>query len=111
VEFTYIEPEDGEVPAPASPLAEPRTPSPVPMPATGDVGITPRGTPAPVVHVSPPSNDYSRHDAPSGQELRYHKMEELIGDTQPPGQVAHVLDISELHAISSEEPSTFAKAE
>jgi hypothetical protein len=37
-------------------------------------------------------------------------MEELIGDAQPPGQVMHVVDIGELHTISSEELSTFTEA-
>jgi hypothetical protein len=32
-------------------------------------------------------------------------------DAEPPGQVARVLDITELHAISSEELSSFAEAE
>jgi hypothetical protein len=91
-------------------LAELRTPSPAPTPVAGDVAMTPRGMLAPTVHMSPPSNDHSRHDAPSGQVLRYHKMEELIGDAQPPGQVMHVVDIGELHTISSEELSTFTEA-
>jgi hypothetical protein len=37
-------------------------------------------------------------------------MEELIGDAQPPGQVTCVVDIGELHTISSEELSTFVEA-
>jgi hypothetical protein len=38
-------------------------------------------------------------------------MEEIIGDAEAPGQVTRVLDILELHAISSKEPSSFTKLE
>jgi hypothetical protein len=72
--------------------------------------MTPRGTPMPMMHVTPPSDDHSRHDATSGQVPRYRKME-LVGEAEPLGQVVRVMDIGELHAISSEEPSSFAEVE
>jgi hypothetical protein len=107
VEYTYTEPRDG-----GAPSAAPASPAPTLTPPVAGAGARiPDGTPAPVMHVTPPSNDHERHDALSGQHLRYRKMGEIIGNYDPPGQAVSTLDITELHAISSEELSTFAEAE
>jgi hypothetical protein len=110
VEYTNIEPGEGG-PLPAS-LVAPVSLAPASTPPAAGAGAgIPEATPVPATHITPLSNDHDRHDAPSGLELRYRKIGEIIDNVDPPGQVAHTLDIAELHAISSVETSTFAEAE
>ena len=44
---------------------------------------------------------------------RYRRMEDLVGGGEPPGLAPHELEqeMAELHAISADEPNTFAEAE
>ena len=44
---------------------------------------------------------------------RYRRMEDLVGGGEPPGLVACELEqeVVEQHAISADEPNTFAEAE
>ena len=50
------------------------------------------------------------HDA--DLETRYRRMDDLVGGGEPPGLAARELEeVAKLHAISADEPNTFAEAE
>ena len=45
-------------------------------------------------------------------EARYRRMDDLVGGGEPPGLAARELEeVAELHAISADEPNTFAEAQ
>lgn len=45
------------------------------------------------------------------EPLRFRPMDDIVGNTSPPGRAARVLDDLELHLGSAEEPPSFAAAE
>jgi hypothetical protein len=85
--------------APVTPILEPGTPPIAPAPGSA---------PAPVVVVTPPTTDRD-HDADEGAQLRYHKLEDLMGNVGAPALAG--ADIEQLHAISAEEPTSYTKAQ
>jgi hypothetical protein len=102
VEYLVREPEQATVDEhsdarSAGPQEEQGTPSP---------GVTP--DPALVVFATPPTVD-ENHDANEGAQLRYRRIEDLLGNGRVQVVAGH--DIDQLHAISVEEPATFAEAE
>jgi hypothetical protein len=81
----------------AAPLEEPRAPSPTAS----------RG-PAPGLFATPPIVN-NNHDVDEGAQLRYRRIEDLLGNDGVP--VVARQDIDQLHAISTEEPATFTEVE
>jgi len=70
------------------------------------------GSASPIRFVTPPPSASTNVDAEySGEPLRFRAVDDLVGDTSPPGQAARVLDDLELHLGSAEEPPSFAAAE
>jgi len=60
----------------------------------------------------PPLSASTNVDAEySGEPLRFRAVDDLVGDTSPPGQAARVLNDLELHLGSAEELPSFAAAE
>ena len=70
-------------------------------------------TPEPVEFATPRTAD-STLDVDHDDDLvaRYRRMDDLVGGGEPPGLATRELEeVTELHAISTDEPNTFAKAE
>ncbi|XP_023521510.1 uncharacterized protein LOC111785335 [Cucurbita pepo subsp. pepo] len=70
-------------------------------------------TPKPVEFATPRTAD-STLDVDHDDDLvaRYRRMDDLVGGGEPPGLATRELEeVTELHAISTDEPNTFAKAE
>ena len=67
------------------------------------------------VEFTTPRTVDSTLDADHDDDLvaRYRRMEDLVGGGEPPGLAARELkqEVAELHAISADEPNTFAKSE
>jgi hypothetical protein len=104
----------------AATMSSPPPPQLVP-PCTPATTATPLGTstpapahvePSPVEFATPLSHDEERIDACyDGEPLRYHTMEDLLGDQPVPGLVPHDLE-GQLHlACDDGEPQSFAEAE
>ena len=105
----------GGSPAPASPVSETGEAEPAPHLPAGSPA-TPAapspGSASPIHYVTPPPSASSNVDAEySGEPLRFRAVDDLVGDSSPPGQAARVLDDLELHLGSAEEPPSFAAAE
>ena len=86
------------------------------VPSTpGVVPSTPaeQGTPSmPIEFVSPPSDITEFVDAfHEGEEVRFHKLDDIVGGTGPSGLADRLLNDAELLLVSAEEPPTFALAE
>ena len=65
------------------------------------------------VEFATPQTTDSTLDADHDDDLvaRYRRMEDLVGGGEPPGLAMHELEeVAELHAISADEPNTFAEA-
>ena len=79
------------------------------------VSTTPaeQGTPStPIKFASPPSDMTEFVDAfHDGEEVRFHRLDNIIGGTGPSGLVGQLLNDLELLLVSAEEPPTFALAE
>jgi hypothetical protein len=98
----------------AATMSSPPPPQPVP-PCTPAASATPPGTSTPALaHVEPSSvefatplsHDEERIDACyDGEPLRYHMMEDILGDQPVPGLVLHDL------ACDDSEPQSFTEAE
>ena len=71
------------------------------------------GTPSPPIEfVSPPSDTTEFVDAyHEGEELRFRRLDDIVGGTGPSGLAARLLNDIELLLVSAEEPPTFALAE
>ena len=85
----------------------PSTPSVVPTtPAE-------HGTPStPIEFASPPSDITEFVDAfHKGKEVRFRRLDDIVGDIGPSGLVGRLLNDPELLLISVEEPPTFTLAE
>jgi hypothetical protein len=104
----------------AATMSSPPPPQPVP-PCTPAASATHPGTstpapahvePSPVEFATPLSHDEERIDACYDSEpLRYHTMEDILGDQPVPRLVPHDLD-GQLHlACDDGEPRSFAEAE
>jgi hypothetical protein len=104
----------------AATLSSPPSQQPVP-PCTPAAMATPPGTstpapahvePSPVEFATPLSHDEERINACyDGEPLRYHTMEDLLGDQPVPGLVPHDLE-GQLHlACDDGEPRSFVEAE
>ena len=78
-----------------------------------------KGTPAeertpspPIEFASPPSDITEFVDAyHEGEEVRFHRLDDIVGDTGPSGLAGRLLNDPELLLVSVEEPPTFALAE
>jgi len=46
-----------------------------------------------------------------GEEVRFHKLDDIVGGTGPSGLADRLLNDAELLLVSAEEPPTFALAE
>ncbi|CAA0812904.1 cysteine-rich RLK (RECEPTOR-like protein kinase) 8 [Striga hermonthica] len=91
-----------------SPPAAAHTPPPQSPAAAG------QGTPPATIveFTSPPSNIDEYVDAfHDGEEVRFRRMDNLVGNSVVPGLASRLLDDQELLLVSAEEPSTFAQAE
>ena len=67
-----------------------------------------------LVEFATPRTTDSTLDADHDDDLvaRYRRMEDLVGGGEPPGLAARELEeVAELHAVSADEPNTFAEAE
>jgi hypothetical protein len=65
-----------------------------------------------VEYASPPSNLDTYVDAfHDGEDIRFRKIDDIVGDTEAPGFASRILDDAELLLTSVEEPPTFAEAE
>ena len=61
---------------------------------------------------SPPSDITEFVDAfHEGEEVRFHRLDDIIGDTRPSGLAGRLLNDQELLLVSAEEPPMFALAE
>ncbi|CAA0809125.1 cysteine-rich RLK (RECEPTOR-like protein kinase) 8, partial [Striga hermonthica] len=91
-----------------SPPAAAHTPPPQ-SPAAAGQGTPPVTT---VEFTSPPSDIDEYVDAfHDGEEVRFRRMDNLVGNSIVPGLASRLLDDQELLFVSAEEPSTFAQAE
>ena len=86
------------------------------VPSTpGAIPSTPaeQGTPSmPIEFVSPPSDITEFVDAfHKGEEVRFCRLDEIVGGTGPLGLASRLLNDQELLLISVEEPPTFTLAE
>ncbi|CAA0836931.1 cysteine-rich RLK (RECEPTOR-like protein kinase) 8 [Striga hermonthica] len=83
--------------------------APTTVPCCGRTGSPPTTT---VEFTSPPSDIDEYVDAfHDGEEMRFRKMDNLVGYSVVPGLASRLLDDQELLFVSAEEPSTFAQAE
>ena len=98
-----------------------RSPEVVPSTATrvpstpGAVPSTPveQGTPStPIEFASPPSDITEFVDAfHEGEEVRFRRLDDIIGGTRPSGLAGRLLNDTELLLVSAEEPPMSALAE
>ena len=72
-----------------------------------------KGTPStPIEFASPPSDITEFVDAyHEGEELRFRRLEDIVGGTGPSGLAGRLLNDAELLLVSVEEPPMFALAE
>ena len=85
------------------------------VPSTQDVmSSTPakQGTPStPIEFASPPSDITEFVDAfHEGEEVRFRRLDDIVGGTGSSGLVGRLLNDPELLLVSAEEPPTFALA-
>ena len=123
-----VEPEAGVSGSPAAEEAEPPSPaatrgggSSPPAVANSPAQSTPafaaaeQGTPslaAAIEFTSPPSNISDFVDAfHDGEEVRFRRMDNFVGDAEAPRLASRLLEDPELLLMSAEEPTTFAAAE
>ena len=71
-----------------------------------------QGTPStPIEFASPPSDITEFMDAfHEGEEVRFRRLDDIIGGTGPSGLAGRLLSDLELLLVSAEEPPTFALA-
>ena len=61
---------------------------------------------------SPPSDITEFVDAfHEGEEVRFHRLDDIVGGTGPSGLAGRLLNDTELLLVSAKEPPTFALAE
>ena len=72
-----------------------------------------QGTPSTLIEfASPPSDITEFVDAfHEGEEVRFRRLDDIIGGTEPSGLAGRLLNDPELLLISAEEPPTFTLAE
>ena len=72
-----------------------------------------QGTPSTLIEfVSPPSDITEFVDAfHEGEEVRFRRLDDIIGGTGPLGLAGRLLNDQELLLVSAEEPPTFALTE
>ena len=72
-----------------------------------------QGTPStPIELASPPSDITEFVDAfHDGEEVRFHRLDDIIGGTGPLGLAGWLLNDPKLLLVSAEEPPSFALAE
>ena len=72
-----------------------------------------QGTPStPIEFASPPSDITEFVDAfHEGEEVRFRRLDDIVGGTGPSGLAGRLLNDQELLLVSVEEPPTFALAE
>ena len=98
----------------SGPGVVPSTASGVPS-TPGAVPITPaeQGTPSTLIEfASPPSDITEFVDAfHEGEEVRFRRLDDIIGGTRPSGLAGRLFNDPELLHVSAEKPPTFALAE
>ncbi|KAL6647280.1 hypothetical protein ACP70R_014717 [Stipagrostis hirtigluma subsp. patula] len=106
VEYTVDQPAEN-----ADEAAQDGEVTPPPSPHAGGGGA-PGGAQAVEFASSPDAND-DNLDADHDEDapLRFRKIDNIIGPAPPPGFVPRALVVEELHAVSSDEPASFAEAE
>ena len=72
-----------------------------------------QGTPSTLIEFTSPTSDITEfvdafHD---GEEVRFHRLDDIIGGTGPSGLAGRLLNDQELLLVSVEEPPTFVMAE
>ena len=74
---------------------------------------TERGTPSTLIEfASPPSDITEFVDAfHEGEEVRFRRLDDIVGGTGPSGMAGRLLNDAELLLVSAEEPPAFALAE
>ena len=79
------------------------------MPST----LAEQGTPSTSIEfASPPSDITEFVDAyHEGEEVRLHRLDNIVGATGPSGLAGRLLNDAELLLVSTEEPTTFALTE
>src|SRR4029079_5472363 len=92
--------------------ATPRTPVSIATPPGTSTSTPARAEHSPVEFATLLSHDEERVDAyHAGEPLRYHMMEDLLGDQPVPGLVPHDLE-AQLHLACDDcEPRSFAECE
>ena len=72
-----------------------------------------QGTPSTLIEFASPLSDITEFvDAfHEGEEVRFHRLEDIIGGIGPSGLAGRLLNDQELLLVSEEEPPTFALAE
>ena len=91
------------------------TSSPEAVPSTSGAmqgTLAEEGTPSPLIEfASPPSDITEFVDAyHEGEELRFRRLDDIVGGTGPSGMAGRLLNDAELLLVSAEEPPTFALA-
>ena len=91
------------------------TSSPEAVPSTSGAmqgTLAEEGTPSPPIEfTSPPSDITEFVDAyHEGEELRFRRLDDIVGGTGPSGLAGRLLNDAELLLVSAEEPPTFALA-
>jgi hypothetical protein len=109
-----LEPMAPEAAEPPSPAAGGSPASPTPL-AVHSPARSEQGTPGTttIEYASPPSNVSDFVDAfHEGEEIRFRRMDHVVGDAEVPGLAARMLNADHrLMLMSAEEPATFAIAE
>ena len=79
------------------------------MPST----LVEQGTPSTLIEfASPPSDITEFVDAyHEGEEVRFHRLDDIVGGIGPSGLAGRLLNDAELLLVSAEEPPMFALAE
>ena len=99
---------------PTAPTVDPTTPAVVPSgPAAISTTPTEQGNRGPPIEFTSPPSDISEfldafHDS---EEVRFRRLDNIIGNAGATGLASLLLDDLELLLISAEEPPTFAVAE
>jgi hypothetical protein len=94
------------------PVDSDTTPPPSPHATAGEAAGG-SGRAQAVEFASPPAGGDDNLDADHDEEapLRFRKIENILGPTSPLGFAPRALLMEELHAVSSDEPASFAEAE
>ena len=99
---------------PTAPAVDPTTPAMVPSgPAAMPTTLAEQGGRGPPIKfISPPSEISEFVDAfHDGEEVRFHRLDNIVGNAGATGLASRLLDDPELLLVSAKEPPTFTVAE